>query len=105
MYDNLVNATFIQVVVFETILEPAQGWTPHGNDLQETKGGNMLDPKKQDHAILNDFLTFEERRIHLFMKKMKVVHIEGLKTHCQIRKIIRNHGETHMASANSISST
>jgi len=78
---------------------------PHGNDLQETKGGIMPDPKKQDHAKLNDFLTFEESRIHLFMKKMKVVHIEGLKTHCQIRKIIRNHKETHMASANSISST
>jgi hypothetical protein len=74
-------------------------------NCKKQKGEISRTLKNNDHAKLNDFLTFEESRINVFMKKKKVVHIEGLKAHCQIRKIIRNHGERHMASANSNSST
>jgi hypothetical protein len=36
--------------------------------------------KSNDYENINDFITFEESRINVFMKKMKVGHIEGLKT-------------------------
>ena len=61
--------------------------------------------KNIDYEKVNDFITFEESRINVFMKKMKVGHIEGLKTHCQIRKIVRHHEETHRALAHSNNST
>jgi hypothetical protein len=60
--------------------------------------------KSNDYENINDFITFEESRINVFMKKIKVGHIEGLKTHCQIRKIVRQHGEKHRVLAHSNSS-
>lgn len=62
-------------------------------DCREKKRETYQTLKNNNHEKVEDFLTFEEGRINVFMKKKKLVHIKGLKSHCQIRKIIRQHGE------------